>query len=109
MDIMELRIENVPDDVVRAVKMEALAQGTTLRALAIAALERIAAGEVETEEPAPEVQKQSATAPPWARSVGTATPKASNQATQAARRQQDDPGEITRCRHGMTFHPGCNA
>lgn len=53
---MELRIENVPDDVVRAVKMEALAGGKTLRGLVIESLERIASGENQVQA---EAQEQS--------------------------------------------------
>ena len=112
---MELRIENVPDELVRAVKMEALASGKTLRGLVIESFERIASGEDQVQE---EPRKQSAT--PRRRSSSTAKPRARNQAQRKAVGGSRPPmareggasppaGEVKRCPHGLTWHPGCNA
>ncbi len=104
---MELRIENVPDDVVRAVKMEALASGKTLRGLVIESLERIASGENQVQA---EAQEQS-TASLRARSSNLGQCGAAEQSKKAAPvepQHKTSSEEHTPCRHGLTFHPGCN-
>jgi hypothetical protein len=117
---MELRIENVPDDVVRAVKVEAMAAGVTLRSLVIGFLERTAAGEVEADQSAPEPRKQSATASQRTRSAVSGQARATKQARKAVAGGSRPPmareggvvapvGDVTRCPHGLTWHPGCNA
>ena len=118
MGVMELRIENVPDELVRAVKMEALASGKTLRGLVIESFERIASGEDQVQE---EPRKQSATASPRTRSAVSGQARATKQARKAAAGGSRPPmareggpapppaGEVKRCPHGLTWHPGCNA
>jgi hypothetical protein len=114
-----LKVEDVPDELLRGVRVEAAASGRTVRGLVIAALERIAAGEVQADQAPTEPHKQGATAPsPRTRSGSLGRPRARNQARKRPRSTIDAVApapaipaapreQIKPCSHGLLFHPGC--
>jgi hypothetical protein len=113
---MELRIENVPDELVREARMQALAKGTTLRETVIAGLRwsvgDVAEGEKEGTQVSPKAPEARRTRP---RPPKTANkqPRTTIDAT-APTIQPDRPARgkatvatVEPCRHGLYFHPGC--
>jgi hypothetical protein len=115
---MDLKIENVPDGLVKAVRIEAMAAGVTLRSMVIGFLERAAAGEEQAVEAPAEAKNPGATASPRARSFVSAKPRGTKQARKQAvggsRPPMEREGgaappreEIKPCSHGLLFHPNC--
>jgi plasmid stability protein len=117
---MNLMVENVPEELVRAIKVEAAASGRTLRSLVIELLERKAAGEDQAPK---EQQIPHAPASPEASGAILVRPTRKKQPPKQAnlekaskpRRQPDGQDSaasgnkpVEPCRHGLYFHPGCN-
>lgn len=99
-----IRITDVPEELLRAARMEALATGRTLKELVIGAIEREVSGEIE-------VQKERSKPSPKA-------PRRVSEKRGAKFAGQNEPSprlgppsalgeKIKPCSHGLLFHPGC--
>ena len=122
--VMNLMVENVPEGSMMALRVKAASEARTVRAVVLEWLEWIADGEQGGAAQAPAVvEKPGAVASPRRRSSLISKPRATKQAVSSPRRKmsgsrppadRETPaaspaGEVPRCPHGLTWHPGCNA
>jgi sugar-specific transcriptional regulator TrmB len=107
-----IRISGVPEELLRAAKVEALATGRTLKEVVIGAIEREVNREIEVQKehskPSPKAQRRvplqrRARNQAEKRPRSTIDPVALAPAMPAVPREQIKP-----CSHGLLFHPGCN-
>ena len=117
-----LKVEDVPDGLMRTLRVEAAASGQTVRGFVLAWLERLTAGEDQMPKE-PQIPHAPASPKPAKPRLGLPTRKkqAEKQPQPAnptkPRRQPDEQNsaasshrqreEIKPCSHGLLFHPSC--
>jgi hypothetical protein len=113
LGVATLKVEGVTEDLLCGLRVEAAARRRSVRELVIEELERVVNGRPvpgEAEQAPAEPKIPGAAASPRARSARLGLPRAKKQ----ARKEQGAEierfsGDVTPCRHGLIFHPGCNA
>lgn len=115
------KVEDVPEDLLHGLRMEAAAGRTTVRALTLAWLEQVTAGENQCTQPSPNERSGLKSKPRTKKQgkngrggvVDAVSPTVGARAGGLQRGPEADSlGKITHarvkhCSHGLYFHPGC--
>ena len=117
-----LKVEDVPDGLMRTLRVEAAASGQTVRGFVLAWLERLMSGEDQQAPKEHQIPHARPSPKPAKPRLGLPTrkkqpekrPQPHIDAT-APTIQPDRPtrgkatvATVEPCRHGLLFHPGCN-